>query len=79
MLFLQGIAWIFDDHSGNTALGPANSTNRSRNFGSMYGLIVPGKTSIHVHRDSEFVNNHRRNWRDKARAAITACARRMGR
>lgn len=31
------------------------------------GFIKPGKTSIHVPRNSPFVNNHRRNWREKAR------------
>lgn len=31
------------------------------------GHIRPGKTAIHVPRNSEFVNNHRRNWREKAR------------
>lgn len=35
------------------------------------GLIVPGKTAIHVNKKSEFVNNHRRNWREKARERFT--------
>lgn len=31
------------------------------------GYLMPGKTAIHVQKNSEFVNNHRRNWREKAR------------
>lgn len=35
------------------------------------GQIRPGPKSTHVSDKSEFVNNHRRNWRDKARERFT--------
>ena len=35
------------------------------------GELSPGLKSMHVSDKSEFVNNHRRNWRDKAREKFT--------
>lgn len=35
------------------------------------GELSPGIKSTHVSDKSEFVNNHRRNWRDKAREKFT--------
>lgn len=35
------------------------------------GELSPGLKSTHVADKSEFVNNHRRNWRDKAREKFT--------
>lgn len=35
------------------------------------GELSPGLKSTHVSDKSEFVNNHRRNWRDKAREKFT--------
>jgi uncharacterized protein (TIGR02147 family) len=35
------------------------------------GMLTPGKTAIHVNKKSDFVSNHWRNWRDKAREKVT--------
>lgn len=35
------------------------------------GYLAHGKTSIHVDKNSEFVNSHRRNWREKAKEKFT--------